>query len=98
MSLTTTRRRLPPTDAVRTQAPVLTGAQVQALREKLGYTRVYLAKLLGYQGRSGGSQWLWNIERGRNGRHLDYARANLLLAIAEGYTPVGFKEDGAEEG
>jgi hypothetical protein len=72
--------------------PVLTGAQVRALRVKIGWTLAYTAFLLGYRGKDP-TQWLSAIETEARGRHLSYAQANLLLAIAEGYTPVHYVEE-----
>lgn len=70
---------------------------MKTIRTKLGWTLVHTARMLGYTGKAG-AQWLFNIEVGVGGRHLDYAKANLLLAIAEGYTPVGYVEDKEAEG
>ncbi len=70
-------------------APVLTGAQVKAIRLKLGKTLNELARDLGAGGTGRSPQtWMWQIENEMNGRHLSFAQANLLLAIKEGYVPV----------
>lgn len=54
----------------------------------MGLTLRELALRLGYGG-SDPTQWLSVIELElKPGRHLTYAQANLLLAMAEGYEPV----------
>lgn len=67
--------------------PVLTGEQARAIRLQLGRTLDSMARDLGFAGKYPAHQ-LDQIERGKNGRHLDFAKANLLLAIAGGYQPV----------
>lgn len=67
--------------------PVLNGKQVRALRTKLGLSLYECGKKLGYGGVYA-SQWMSQIERDYSDRHLSYAQANLLIAMAEGYQPV----------
>jgi DNA-binding transcriptional regulator YiaG len=68
-------------------SPILTGAQVRAIRLKMGMSMDALARLLG-SGAKSPAAWLWSIEHETQGRHLSYSQANLLLAIMEGYVPV----------
>lgn len=73
--------------------PVLTGAQVKAIRLKLGLTQDKLGRMLAGGGRPPSpANWIYKVENEHQGRHLTYAQANLLLAIKEGYEPVGWME------
>ncbi len=69
-----------------TAAPrILTGRQVAEIRQRLGLTQDRLAELLGATGEH---RRIWMSAVERDVRHLDHAKANLLLAIAKGYEPV----------
>lgn len=73
---------------------ILTGAQVKTMRQGMGLTQSEFAVLLGYTGRLR-KMLIYKIESGR--RPIDYLRANLLLAIEQGYEPVGFAAEPDEE-
>lgn len=73
--------------------PILSGADVRLIREKLGLSQSELARILGVAGaRHTQTNWMSQIEREVNGRHLDHAKANLLIAIKSGYKPKFAKE------
>lgn len=72
-----------------TTIPLLTGAEVREIRLELGMSQSELARALGFTGNTpGATNWMSQIEREVAGRHLDFAKANLLMAIRKGYKPV----------
>lgn len=63
---------------------ILTGDEVRAIRKELGLSQAELATELGYEG----SLRRQRISRVENGHEImNYAKANLLLAIKDGYKP-----------
>jgi transcriptional regulator with XRE-family HTH domain len=72
--------------AVPTEKWVLRGAEVRELRLRLGLTQRALGDILGFRGSHIQNQ-IDQIEREKNGRHLGYAQAHLLIAIVRGYVP-----------
>lgn len=68
---------------------ILTGDQVRAIRADLQLTQDQLGARLGYAGAMR-RQIISKIETGE--RDIDYLRANLLLAMEQGYYPTGFDE------
>jgi transcriptional regulator with XRE-family HTH domain len=68
---------------------ILTGAEVRAIRKELGMSQIELASALGYEG-DYRRQRISRIELGHD--TLTYAKANLLLAMREGFVPTGTPE------
>lgn len=74
--------------------PLLTGQQIRDIRQALGLSQSELAYQLGFTGNSRSAiNWTSNIEREVGGRHLDHAKANLLIAMTKGYKPAFAGED-----
>jgi transcriptional regulator with XRE-family HTH domain len=69
--------------------PILTGEEVRAIRQKLGWTQEQLASALDFHGPLR-RQSISRIETGA--WVIDFLRANLLLAISIGYEVQGVPE------
>lgn len=71
--------------------PILTGEEIKVIRLRLGLTQEQLATRLGFTGH-GRRQRVSKLETDFD--TIDYTRANLLLAMDDGYEPTGYEPDG----